>query len=193
MSTDLLPPNWPAMSIAQANALLAGPGSPLELEEAVIRGVPMKVYKNAPPNIPVILELAAQQFAERTYLVYQNERVTFGALNLAVRKLAAEMRDKYGIQKGDRVAIVMRNYPQWPLGFYAALSLGAIATPMNSWWTAEELEYGLSFAGVKLAVMDLQIYAQAARAEAHSDRARFRRGNCRSACFLARRNRRPSQ
>lgn len=158
MSTDLLPPNWPAMSIAQANAALAGPGSPLELEEVEIRGVRMKVYKNAPPNIPVILELAAQQFAERTYLVYQNERVTFGALNLAVRKLAAEMRDKYGVQKGDRVAIVMRNYPQWPLGFYAALSLGAIATPMNSWWTAEELEYGLSFAGVKLAVMDLQIY-----------------------------------
>ena len=100
MPSDNLPPNWPAMPIAQANALLAGPGSPLELEDAVIRGVPMKVYKNAPPNIPMILDLAAQQFAERTYLVYQNERVTFRALYLAVRKLAAEMRDKYGRKKG---------------------------------------------------------------------------------------------
>ncbi|MFN4023695.1 MAG: class I adenylate-forming enzyme family protein [Hyphomonas sp.] len=158
MPSDLLPPNWPALSIDQANAALAGPGSPVELEDAVIRGVPMKVYKNAPPNIPVILDLAAQQFPEHTYLVYQNERVTFRALQLAVRKLAAEMRTKYGVQKGDRVAIIMRNYPQWPLAFYAALSIGAIATPMNSWWTSEELEYGLSFAGVKLAVMDLQIY-----------------------------------
>lgn len=158
MPSDLLPPNWPALPIDQANAALAGPGSPVELEDAVIRGVPMKVYKNAPPNIPVILDLAAQQFPDHTYLVYQNERVTFRALQLAVRKLAAEMRTKYGVQKGDRVAIIMRNYPQWPLAFYAALSIGAIATPMNSWWTSEELEYGLSFAGVKLAVMDLQIY-----------------------------------
>lgn len=158
MPSDLLPPNWPALSIAQANAALAGPGSPVELEDAVIRGVAMKVYKNAPPNIPVILDLAAQQFPEHTYLVYQNERVTFRALQLAVRRLAAEMRTRYGVQKGDRVAVIMRNYPQWPLAFYAALSLGAIATPMNSWWTSEELQYGLSFAGVKLAVMDLQIY-----------------------------------
>lgn len=158
MPSDLLPPNWPALSIAQANAALAGPGSPVELEDAVIRGVAMKVYKNAPPNIPVILDLAAQQFPEHTYLVYQNERVTFRALQLAVRELAAEMRTRYGVQKGDRVAVIMRNYPQWPLAFYAALSIGAIATPMNSWWTSEELQYGLSFAGVKLAVMDLQIY-----------------------------------
>ncbi|MFN3313945.1 MAG: class I adenylate-forming enzyme family protein [Hyphomonas sp.] len=158
MPSDLLPPNWPALSIADANAALAGPGSPVELEDAVIRGVPMKVYKNAPPTIPAILDLANQQFPERTYLVYQNERVTFGSLHLAVRRLAAELRGRYGVQKGDRVAIIMRNYPQWPLAFYAALSIGAIATPMNSWWTAEELEYGLSFAGVKLAICDSQIH-----------------------------------
>jgi len=151
-------PNWPVMSIDTANAALAGPGSPVELEEATIRGVSYKVYKNAPPTVPVILDLAAQQFADRTYIVYQNERVTFRAMHLAVRKLAQELHTKYGIRKGDRVGIVMRNYPQWPLGFYAALSLGAIATPMNSWWTAEELEYGFSFAGVKLAIVDGQIY-----------------------------------
>ncbi|MFN3911024.1 class I adenylate-forming enzyme family protein [Hyphomonas sp.] len=151
-------PNWPAMSIAQANAALAGPGSPLALEDAVIRGVPMKVYSNAPPTIPSIIDAAAVQFPGRTYLVYENERVTFGALQLAVRTLAHRLKTEYGIGKGDRVAIIMRNYPQWPLGFFAALSLGAIATPMNSWWTAEELEYGLSFAGVKAAIVDGQIY-----------------------------------
>ncbi len=151
-------PNWPVMSIADANAALAGTGSPVELEDAVIFGVPMKVYKNAPPTIPSILDAAATQFGERTYLVYENERVTFRALHLASRTLAHHLQDKLGIQKGDRVAVIMRNYPEWPLGFYAALSLSAIATPMNSWWTAEELEYGLSFAGVKAAIMDAQIY-----------------------------------
>ena len=151
-------PDWPVMSIAAANAALAGPGSPLALEDAVIRGVPMKVYSNAPPTIPSILDAAAEQFGGRTYLVYENERVTFSALQLASRTLAHRLKADYGVQKGDRVAVIMRNYPQWPLGFYAALSLGAIATPMNSWWTAEELEYGLSFAGVKVAIVDGQIY-----------------------------------
>jgi long-chain acyl-CoA synthetase len=150
--------NWPVMSIAEANAALAGPGSPVELEDAVIGGVPMKVYKNAPPTIPFILDAAAEQFADRTYLVYENERVTFRALHLASRSLAKSLKSKFGVVKGDRVAVIMRNYPEWPLGFYAALSVGAIATPMNSWWTAEELEYGLTFAGVKVAIVDAQIY-----------------------------------
>ncbi len=150
-------PAWPKMSIAEANALLAGPGSPVELEDAVIAGIPMKIYKNAPPTIPAILETAALQFGDRTYIVYENERVTFRSLQLAVRQLAAELHGSYGVRKGDRVAIVMRNYPQWPLAFFAALQLGAIATPMNSWWTPDELQYGLSFAGVKVAIVDPQI------------------------------------
>lgn len=150
--------NWPVMSIAEANAALAGPGSPVELEDAVIGGVAMKVYRNAPPTIPFILEAAADQFGDRTYIVYENERVTFRALHLASRRLARALVSDFGIVKGDRVAVIMRNYPEWPLGFYAALSAGAIATPMNSWWTAEELEYGLSFVGVKAAIVDAQIY-----------------------------------
>ncbi len=155
---DGLPQDWPALPIATANALLAGPGSPVELEDRTINGIALKVYKNAPPTIPSILQLANAQFPERTYLVYENERVTFAGLYRAVNQLAHVLHDQFGIRKGDRVAIIMRNYPQWPLAFYAALSLGAIATPMNSWWTAEELEYGLSFAGVKAAIMDSQIY-----------------------------------
>ena len=157
MPADTLP-NWPVMSIAQANALLAAEGSPLELTDAVVDGVEMKVYKTVPPTVHSILFLAEQQFGNRDYIVYEDERVTYSAMGKAVRNLAAVMRDTYGIQKGDRVGIIMRNYPQWPAAFYAALSLGAIATPMNSWWTGEELEYGLSFAGVKLAVVDPQIY-----------------------------------
>ena len=150
--------NWPAMSIADANAALAGAGSPVELMDAVVRGVPMKVYKNAPATLHAILKDAATNFGERDYIVYQDERVTYSAMYRTVCKFASTLQSNYGVKKGDRIAIIMRNYPQWPVAFYAALSLGAIATPMNSWWTGEELEYGLSFAGVKVAVVDPQIY-----------------------------------
>ncbi|MEZ5952705.1 MAG: class I adenylate-forming enzyme family protein [Hyphomonas sp.] len=146
------------MSIAQANALLGGPGSPVEVEDGVVLGIPQKLYKNAPPTVHAILQLAAAGFADRDYIIYQDERVTYTAMLRAVEHFAAALRDSYGITKGDRVAIIMRNYPQWPVAFYAALSLGAIATPMNSWWTGEELHYGLSFADVKAAVVDPQIY-----------------------------------
>ncbi len=156
--TSSLPPNWPALSIAQANAALAGAGSPVELEDAVINGVPLKVYKNAPPNIPSILAAAATQFPSRTYLVYQNERVTFSGMYRAASHMAHALKDHYGIKKGDRVAVIMRNYPEWVAGFFAASMTGAIVTPMNSWWTGDELEYGLSFAGVSCAIMDSNIY-----------------------------------
>lgn len=117
--------------------MLGAPGSPAELEDAEINGVAMKVYKNAPPNIHSILLLAAMTFPDRDYIVYQDERVTYKAMLRAVEHFAATLRDTYGVTKGDRVAVIMRNYPQWPVAFYAALSLGAIATPMNSWWTGE--------------------------------------------------------
>jgi long-chain acyl-CoA synthetase len=153
-----LPENWPVMSIADANAALAASDTPLKLEDGVVGGVNMKVYANAPPTIRSILELANVSFPDRDYIVYQDERVTFRAMMLAVQHFAKTLAEDHGVTKGDRVGVIMRNYPQWPVAFFAALSLGAIATPMNSWWTGDELEYGLSFAGVKVAVMDGQIF-----------------------------------
>ena len=158
MPADTATPAWPVISIADANAALAGPGSPLELVDGEVNGVKMKLYANAPPTIRSILEMAAATWPERDFIVYEDERVTYKAMMLAVQNFAAVLRDTYGVKKGDRVGVIMRNYPQWPVAFFAASALGAIATPMNSWWTGEELEYGLSFAGVKVAVVDGQIF-----------------------------------
>ncbi len=151
-------PAWPVMSIADANHVLAQPGSPLALEEAEINGVKMKVYSEAPPTIRFIFENMTMAFADRDYLVFEDERVTFDAMRRAVENYAKALQETYGVEKGDRVAMIMRNYPQWAVAFFAALSIGAIATPMNSWWTGEELEYGLKDSGAKVAVVDGQIY-----------------------------------
>lgn len=153
-----LPENWPMISIAAANAGLAQSDSPLKLADSVINGVEMKVYAAAPPSLRYILEASDAQFGHRDFIVYEDERVTYAAFNRAVEHFAGILKDKYGIEKGDRVAIIMRNYPQWPVAFFAAISLGAIATPMNSWWTGDEVEYGLHDSGAKLAIVDPQIY-----------------------------------
>ncbi|MEL8054921.1 MAG: class I adenylate-forming enzyme family protein [Pseudomonadota bacterium] len=153
-----LPENWPVMPIAHANAGLAASDSPLHLGDGEVYGIPMKVYDQAPPTIQFIVEMAEAQFGEADYIVYEDERVTYASFTRAVEHFAGILIEKYGVQKGDRVAIIMRNYPQWPIPFFAALSIGAIATPMNSWWTGEELEYGLKDSGAKIAVIDTQIY-----------------------------------
>ncbi|MEM0985870.1 MAG: class I adenylate-forming enzyme family protein [Pseudomonadota bacterium] len=148
---------WPAMTIAQANALLAAPGSPLELVDTEINGVALKTYKNAPPTLPSILALS-KAFGDRELLVYENERVSFLGHAKAAEHFAGALIHELGIEKGDRVAVIMRNYPQWSVAFWGACLAGAIVTPMNSWWTGEELEYGLKDSGAKVAVVDTQIF-----------------------------------
>jgi len=147
-------PRWPAMSIAQAHTLLTAPGAPFEMEEIVIRGVPTRTWKNAPPTLRAVVE-ASQAFGERIFLVHEDERVSFSAFHRAVASLAWALASD-GVVKGDRVALVMRNLPEWPVAFYAAASLGAIVTPLNAWWTAPELEYGLTDSGAKVAVLDAE-------------------------------------
>ncbi|MFT3725492.1 MAG: class I adenylate-forming enzyme family protein [Hyphomonadaceae bacterium] len=144
---------FPVMSIAQCNALMTAPGARFELEEKVINGITLRVYKNAPQTLRDVV-LNSANWDQREFLVYQDERVTFAAHYKAVAHLAAKLRNEFGVKKGDRVAVVMRNYPQWSVGFFAALVIGAIATPLNSWWTGEELEYGLADSGAKVAIVD---------------------------------------
>jgi long-chain acyl-CoA synthetase len=144
---------FPVMSIAQCNALMTAPGAKFEMEEKSINGIRLRTYKNAPATLRDIV-INSLGWADREYIVYQDERVTFGANYKAAVKLANKLRDEFGVKKGDRVAVVMRNYPQWPVSFFAPLLIGAITTPLNSWWTGEELEYGLADSGAKVAIVD---------------------------------------
>ncbi len=144
---------FPVMSIAQCNALMTAPGAKFEMEEKVINGIALRTYKHAPQTLRDVV-LNSKQWDFREYLVYHDERVTYAAHYKAVAHLARALRETFGVRKGDRVAVVMRNYPQWAVGFWAALAIGAIATPLNSWWTGEELEYGLADSGAKVAIVD---------------------------------------
>ncbi len=148
---------WPAVSIEQANALLSQPGVMFETETLELNGAPVRCYKNAPSSLRHVFEASAA-FGDREFLIYEDERVSFAAHARAVEHFAHALKDTYGIRPGDRVAIIMRNYPQWSVAFWAAIMIGAISTPMNSWWIGEELEYGLADSGARVAVVDEQIF-----------------------------------
>jgi long-chain acyl-CoA synthetase len=158
MSEAQLPPGWPAMSIAQAHALLTAPGSPLEAEEVEVGGVRLKSWKNQPPTLRAVVEIG-RTHGEKVFIVYEDERATYEAFYRAVSAFARELQAQ-GVVKGDRVAVIMRNVPEWVVAFYAAASLGAIVTPLNAWWTGPELEYGLTDSAAKVAVMDAERYGR---------------------------------
>jgi long-chain acyl-CoA synthetase len=145
---------WPAMSIAEAHALLTAPGQPFEMEEMVIRGVTMRVWKNAPPTLRDVM-LLGRAHGEKDFLVYEDERATFEAFSRACLTFAQDLVAN-GVVKGDRVAIVMRNFPEWPVAFFGATIAGAIVTPLNAWWTGPELEYGLTDSGSKILIVDAE-------------------------------------
>ncbi len=143
---------WPVMSIAEAHARLTAPGAPFEIEEKVIRGVPTRTWKNAPPTLRDVF-VNGLRFREREFLVYEDDRATFDSFARATLKLAHQLQAD-GVKKGDRVAVIMRNLPEWPVTFFAAQLVGAIVTPLNAWWTGAELEYGLADSGSKIAFVD---------------------------------------
>jgi len=150
-----LPEGWPVMSIAAANAELTAAGARCEFEEAVIRGIKTRVWKNAPPTLRELFLTTTTTHPARGFLVHEDDRCTYGDFALAVRTLAAELQ-RQGIRKGDRVALIMRNLPEWPLAFFAAALCGAIVTPLNAWWTGAELEFGLQDCGARCAIVDVE-------------------------------------
>ena len=145
---------WPHLSLEECEALLCAPGQRFEMDTALIDGVHTRVWKNAPPNLRALVE-ASRAHGERLACVLEDQRVSFEAQYRAIAALAEALHER-GIGKGDRVAIVMRNLPEWIVAFFATTALGAIAVPLNAWWTWQELEYGLRDSGAKLLIADGQ-------------------------------------
>ncbi len=145
----------PSMSIAEANEALSAPGQLFEMEELDIRGVPTRTWKHAPPSLRAILDLSLGH-GDATFLVYEDERTSFAEHYRIVCTLAQRLRSTFGIEQGDRVAIIMRNLPEWVMAFWAATIAGAIVVPLNAWWSGEELRYGLEDSGSKIAFVDTE-------------------------------------
>jgi long-chain acyl-CoA synthetase len=132
---------------------LTAPGADFEVVEEPVGGVPMRVFRNAPPSLRTVLQLT-RAFAQRDAVVFEDERLTYGELLAVAGGLGTALRERYGLAPGDRVAVAMRNYPEWPLVFWAAVAAGLIVVPLNAWWAAGEMRYALEDAGARLLIAD---------------------------------------
>jgi len=119
--------------------------------DAVINGAQRRVFVNAPPNLGALFQAAP---GDAPFIVYEGETYTFDDVRASFAALGAVLVHSYGVRKGDRVAIAMRNLPEWPVAFFGCLLAGGVATLLNAWWTGPELEYGLVDSGAKVAIVD---------------------------------------
>lgn len=144
---------WPVRTIAQSLDILTAPGAPFEMTEVEALGRRVRSYVRMPSDLRSVLD-ASRRYGARDFLVYQTERVTFEGHWRASQAFGRALLETYGLRKGDRVALAMRNFPEWSICAWGALAIGAVLVPLNAWEPAETLARLLDDCGAKVAVVD---------------------------------------
>jgi long-chain acyl-CoA synthetase len=142
-----------SLSYADAVAAVTAPGERFETGTIDISGVSTTVFVNGPNSLRDVFATARPR-GDATFLVYEDERWSFADVMARVDALGALLVDTYGVGVGDRVAIGMRNYPEWVVAFAAITSVGAVSVSLNAWWTEEELGWALEDCGASVLVAD---------------------------------------
>jgi long-chain acyl-CoA synthetase len=140
------------LSLTEADAQLTAPGSTFETERATVHGVDMTIWKHAPATLRQVLDVSLTH-AQSEFLVYENQRFSFEEHYRMASTLGHRLVE-LGIKKGDRVAVVARNLPQWVTSFWSAAICGAVVVPLNAWWSSDELAYGLADSGTAIVFVD---------------------------------------
>jgi long-chain acyl-CoA synthetase len=136
---------------AEAIASLTTTGMPYALEQGFINDRPCRFFTHAPRTLG---QLFADNVSDKPFLVYENERLSFSEVHDQAMRLANVLAREFGVEHGDRVAISMRNYPEWVISFMAVTAMGGVAVCMNALWQTDEIEYGLTHSGSKVFIAD---------------------------------------
>lgn len=121
--------------------------------EAEIRGNSYRVFENAPASLVGLFAYGASH-GDKDFLIFEGERLSFAEVFKRACRFANALRDELGIKQGDKVALAMRNYPEWCISYMAVISTGAVVVPLNAWWKADELKYGIEDCGAKTVIVD---------------------------------------
>jgi len=130
--------------LARVEAELVAPGGMFELEDVVVGGERMRAFKHRHRTLYDILHNSTR-FGDGEYIVatdgVDERRITFAEHARLVASVASVFRARYGVGRGDRVAILGANSPEWIIAFWATIALGGVAVGLNGWSTAPEIAY----------------------------------------------------
>jgi long-chain acyl-CoA synthetase len=116
-------------------------------------GVPQSIDVNEFKNIVEILEYGFSKFAHRPAFHNMGTTLTFGQIDVLSRRFASYLQNNLGLQKGDRVALMMPNILQYPIALFGVLRAGLVAVNVNPLYTPRELEHQLKDSGAKAIVI----------------------------------------
>lgn len=119
-----------------AVAALTAPGAPFEIGYTETNGSLLRYFVNAPASLGDIYLSARSTLP---FIIYGEERLSFDDVWIRSCSLAHALVEDYRVEPGDRVAISMRNYPEWMIGFAAVTAIGGIAVAMNAQWRGDAL------------------------------------------------------
>ena len=140
------------MDFHDACAAVCAAGTRFEIQEVDVLGVPTKVFTGTPPNIRYLFAAAAARTDD--FIVFEDERWPMPRVIELIGRIGHALVHDLGVAKGDRIAIAMRNYPEWIAAFAAITSVGAVAVPMNAWWQTDEMVFALGDSDSKIVIAD---------------------------------------
>jgi len=140
-------------SLEELDAQLTGPGGAFETVEEAVLGETMRVFKNRKRSLRELLEASAA-FGDKEYVVHGDRRISYAEHARLVASVAKALQDLYGVQPGDRVAILAANCPEWIVTYWATVSLGGVVSALNGWWTRDEIVHGVGLSDPKLLIGD---------------------------------------
>ena len=139
---------------AEIRAQLTGPGGPFEVVVEDVNGRPLEVYKDRMRSLRDIAAIGAARGDEKPFIVHGERRIGFTTFMGLANSASLALREGFGLERGDRVAVLAQNCPEWCVAFWATVDLGAILVGLNGWWTNDEVLYGLQDSGAKVLVAD---------------------------------------
>lgn len=147
------------LRIAKATEMLTGPGAPMALTTFKAHGVDLPMVAAAPPALPQYFAYFCAQHGDTEFIVDGDQRISFKDTYAAADKVARALVQNFGVQRGDRIGIAMRNAPSWIVLYMGILMAGGCATLLNGWWQGTELAAGVDDVGATL------VFADAPRAQ----------------------------
>jgi long-chain acyl-CoA synthetase len=145
----------------ELRAELTGPGGAFEVVTVDTATGPMKLYKDRLPNLRAIAEIFGPAHGDEEFVVYGDRRITYADF-LAEANAASAGLAAAGVGKGDRVAVLSANNPEWCTTFWATVDQGAILVGLNGWWNTDEVHYGLEHSGARVLVADAKRFERIA-------------------------------
>jgi len=146
--------------LARIRRELTGPGGQFEILVQDVDGVEMKIFKDRFDSLRVVAQFGAMH-GDKEFIVYGDRRITFAEFIAAANSVSHELTS-IGVQRGDRVAVLAQNSPEWCLAFWGTVDIGAVLVGLNGWWTTEEILYGLDDSGAKVLVADRRRFERVA-------------------------------